>query len=111
MGARSKKTDLSDEDEPSQFGSVILQKESQRLQTDSSQKSSEDHIQESSQESHGALKRSFIDRFHCKIEELLKSMAPCYEPTQYGLDSEMGLICIEVLDKKAGRGFSQAPWA
>ena len=95
MFAGCKKTvkglDLTDEDKPSQFESAILHQESQRLQTENSQKSTEDPSQESSQKSHCAharsfIDRSFIDRYHRKMENLIRTMTPFFTPNQAKLD-------------------------
>ena len=45
------------------------------------------------------------------MEDLLKEMVPCYRPNQAELDLQLGLICMEVLDKLASRSFSKASWA
>ena len=45
------------------------------------------------------------------LEEILQDMHPNYKPSQDEKDYEVGLLCAEILETLADRGFSKARWA
>ena len=91
-----------DREEMSHYSSVILLGEVQRMQKENTSK----EIM-----SPRAVRRSFCLRFHRQLEEILQDMHPNYKPSQDEKDYEVGLLCAEILETLADRGFSKARWA
>ena len=89
-------------EEMSQYSSVILLGEVQRMQKENTSKETM---------SPRAVRRSFCLRFHRQLEEILQDMHPNYKPSQDEKDYEVGLLCAEILETLADRGFSKARWA
>ena len=89
-------------EEMSQYSSVILLGEVQRMQKENTSKETM---------SPRAVRRSFCLRFHRQLEEILQDMHPKYTPSQDEKDYEVGLLCAEILETLADRGFSKARWA
>ena len=88
--------------EQSQYSEVIILGEVKRMEEENT-----------SQEtmSPRAVRKSFCNRFHRELEQLLVDMNPTYTPTQDEKDSEVGLLCGHILNKLADRAFSRAQWA
>ena len=88
--------------EQSQYGEVILLGEVKRMEKENTSKETM---------SPRAVRKSFCLRFHRELEQLLQDMNPTYTPTQDEKDSEVGLLCGQILDNLADRAFSRAQWA
>ena len=88
--------------EQSQYSEVIFLGEVKRMEEENA-----------SQEpmSPRAVRKSFCDRFHRELEQLLVDMHPGCTPTQDEKDTEVGLLCGHILNKCADRAFSRAQWA
>ena len=93
---------MKEREEQSQYSSVILLGEVARMQKENTSKGSM---------SPRAVRRSFCLRFHRQLEEILQDMHPNYTPNQDEKDYEVGLLCGQILENLADRGFSKARWA
>ena len=88
--------------EQSQYSEVILLGEVKRMEEENTSKETM---------SPRAVRKSFCNRFHRELEQLLVDMNPTYTPTQDEKDSEVGLLCGQILNNLADRAFSRAQWA